>query len=104
MNTLSRGDKVLMAETGHFAALWKRLAEKSKLEVDFLAERLAPGRAAGGDRGSPGCGSRASRQSSYGGGRPKDPHDTKMAAKANAGMPAIMAGARLVPVLLVPAS
>jgi alanine-glyoxylate transaminase/serine-glyoxylate transaminase/serine-pyruvate transaminase len=37
VNTLSPGDKVLMAETGHFATLWKSLAEKFKLEVDFLA-------------------------------------------------------------------
>jgi alanine-glyoxylate transaminase/serine-glyoxylate transaminase/serine-pyruvate transaminase len=37
VNTLSAGDKVLMAETGHFAMLWKGLAEKFKLEVDFLA-------------------------------------------------------------------
>src|SRR3982074_2726962 len=37
VNTLSPGDKVLMAETGHFAMLWKGLAEKFKLEVDFLA-------------------------------------------------------------------
>jgi alanine-glyoxylate transaminase/serine-glyoxylate transaminase/serine-pyruvate transaminase len=37
VNTLARGDKVLMAETGHFAMLWKGLAEKFKLEVDFLA-------------------------------------------------------------------
>jgi alanine-glyoxylate transaminase/serine-glyoxylate transaminase/serine-pyruvate transaminase len=37
VNTLSPGDKVLMAETGHFATLWKGLAEKFKLEVDFLA-------------------------------------------------------------------
>jgi alanine-glyoxylate transaminase/serine-glyoxylate transaminase/serine-pyruvate transaminase len=36
VNTLSKGDKVLMAETGHFATLWKALAEKFKLEVDFL--------------------------------------------------------------------
>jgi alanine-glyoxylate transaminase / serine-glyoxylate transaminase / serine-pyruvate transaminase len=36
VNTLSPGDKVLMAETGHFATLWKGLAEKFKLEVDFL--------------------------------------------------------------------
>src|ERR1700736_5543687 len=36
VNTLSPGDRVLMAETGHFAALWKSLAEKFKLEVDFL--------------------------------------------------------------------
>jgi alanine-glyoxylate transaminase/serine-glyoxylate transaminase/serine-pyruvate transaminase len=37
VNTLSPGDKVLMVETGHFAALWKGLAEKFKLEVDYLA-------------------------------------------------------------------
>jgi alanine-glyoxylate transaminase/serine-glyoxylate transaminase/serine-pyruvate transaminase len=37
VNTLSPGDRVLMAETGHFAALWKGQAEKFKLEVDFLA-------------------------------------------------------------------
>jgi alanine-glyoxylate transaminase/serine-glyoxylate transaminase/serine-pyruvate transaminase len=36
VNALSPGDKVLMAETGHFATLWKNLAEKFKLEVDFL--------------------------------------------------------------------
>ncbi len=36
VNTLAAGDKVLMAETGHFAVLWKALAEKFKLEVDFL--------------------------------------------------------------------
>jgi alanine-glyoxylate transaminase / serine-glyoxylate transaminase / serine-pyruvate transaminase len=37
VNTLAAGDKVLMAETGHFATLWKTLAEKFELEVDFLA-------------------------------------------------------------------
>ncbi len=37
VNALSPGDKVLMAETGHFATLWKNLAEKFRLEVDFLA-------------------------------------------------------------------
>jgi alanine-glyoxylate transaminase/serine-glyoxylate transaminase/serine-pyruvate transaminase len=37
VNTLSPGDKVLMAETGHFASLWKGLAEKFKLNVDCLA-------------------------------------------------------------------
>jgi len=35
-NTLSPGDKVLMAETGHFALLWKRLAERMSLEPEFL--------------------------------------------------------------------
>ncbi|MGD8478230.1 MAG: serine--glyoxylate aminotransferase, partial [Burkholderiales bacterium] len=28
VNTLSPGDRVLMAETGQFATLWKKLAEK----------------------------------------------------------------------------
>ncbi len=36
VNTLSPGDRVLMAETGHFAALWKRLAERLGLAVEFL--------------------------------------------------------------------
>ena len=36
VNTLAPGDKVLMAETGHFATLWTALAERFGLEVDFL--------------------------------------------------------------------
>jgi len=36
VNTLSPGDRVLMAETGHFAALWKRLAERLGLVTEFL--------------------------------------------------------------------
>jgi len=36
VNTLSPGDRVLMAETGHFAALWKKLAERLGLAVEFL--------------------------------------------------------------------
>lgn len=36
VNTLSPRDKVLMVETGHFATLWKGLAEKFKLDVEFL--------------------------------------------------------------------
>ena len=36
VNTLSPGDKVLMYETGHFAALWKEMAERLRLEVTFL--------------------------------------------------------------------
>src|SRR5258705_3181137 len=36
VNTLSAGDKVLMAETGHFAALWQKLAGKMGLEVEYL--------------------------------------------------------------------
>ena len=37
VNTLSPGDRVLMAETGHFAALWRRLAERLGLTVEFLS-------------------------------------------------------------------
>ncbi|MFQ6018154.1 MAG: pyridoxal-phosphate-dependent aminotransferase family protein [Kiloniellaceae bacterium] len=37
VNTLSPGDRVLMFETGHFATLWRRLAERHGLEVDFVA-------------------------------------------------------------------
>lgn len=36
VNTLSPGDTVLMCETGHFATLWKRLAQRLGLEVVFL--------------------------------------------------------------------
>ena len=36
VNTLSPGDKVLMAETGQFAVLWRGIAERFKLEVEFL--------------------------------------------------------------------
>ena len=36
VNTLSPGDRVLMAETGQFAQLWKRLAERLSLTVDFI--------------------------------------------------------------------
>ncbi len=35
-NTLSPGDKVLMAETGHFATLWSQMAARLGLEVDFI--------------------------------------------------------------------
>ena len=36
VNTLSPGDRVLMAETGHFATLWQKMAVKLGLEVEFL--------------------------------------------------------------------
>ncbi|CAG9178755.1 pyridoxal-phosphate-dependent aminotransferase family protein [Cupriavidus pinatubonensis] len=35
-NTLSAGDTVLMFETGHFATLWKKMAEKLGLRPEFL--------------------------------------------------------------------
>jgi alanine-glyoxylate transaminase / serine-glyoxylate transaminase / serine-pyruvate transaminase len=36
VNTLSPGDRVLMAETGHFAMLWKKLAERMLLTVELM--------------------------------------------------------------------
>src|ERR1035437_693187 len=37
VNTLSSGDKVLMVETGQFATLWKKMAEKIGLKPEFIA-------------------------------------------------------------------
>jgi alanine-glyoxylate transaminase / serine-glyoxylate transaminase / serine-pyruvate transaminase len=37
VNTLSPGDKVLMVETGHFAALWRQIAQRWGLDVDFIS-------------------------------------------------------------------
>jgi len=36
VNTLSAGDRVLMYETGHFATLWSRLAQRLGLAVDLI--------------------------------------------------------------------
>ncbi len=36
-NTLSPGDAVLMYETGHFATLWRNMAQKLGLKPDFIA-------------------------------------------------------------------
>jgi alanine-glyoxylate transaminase / serine-glyoxylate transaminase / serine-pyruvate transaminase len=36
VNTLSPGDRVLMFETGHFATLWRAMAERLGLVVDFV--------------------------------------------------------------------
>jgi alanine-glyoxylate transaminase/serine-glyoxylate transaminase/serine-pyruvate transaminase len=36
VNTLRSGDRVLMFETGHFAMLWKKIAERLGLVVDFV--------------------------------------------------------------------
>ncbi|MFL5001953.1 MAG: pyridoxal-phosphate-dependent aminotransferase family protein, partial [Xanthobacteraceae bacterium] len=37
VNTLSPGDRVLMVETGQFATLWKKMAEKLGLDPEFIA-------------------------------------------------------------------
>jgi alanine-glyoxylate transaminase / serine-glyoxylate transaminase / serine-pyruvate transaminase len=36
VNTLSPGDRVLMSETGHFSALWFRMATRLGLQVDLI--------------------------------------------------------------------
>jgi alanine-glyoxylate transaminase / serine-glyoxylate transaminase / serine-pyruvate transaminase len=36
VNTLSPRDKVLMAETGHFASLWHKMANKLSIDVEFI--------------------------------------------------------------------
>jgi alanine-glyoxylate transaminase / serine-glyoxylate transaminase / serine-pyruvate transaminase len=37
VNTLSPGDRVLMFETGHFSSLWKQVAEKHGIQVEYIA-------------------------------------------------------------------
>ncbi|MEJ8825334.1 aminotransferase class V-fold PLP-dependent enzyme [Variovorax humicola] len=37
-NTLSPGDNVLMFETGHFATLWKKMAESLGIKPEFLGQ------------------------------------------------------------------
>ena len=36
-NTMSPGDRVLMVETGQFATLWKKMAERMGLKPEFIA-------------------------------------------------------------------
>jgi alanine-glyoxylate transaminase/serine-glyoxylate transaminase/serine-pyruvate transaminase len=36
VNTLSPGDRVLMAETGHFATLWRQIATRFGVNVEFI--------------------------------------------------------------------
>jgi alanine-glyoxylate transaminase / serine-glyoxylate transaminase / serine-pyruvate transaminase len=36
VNTLSPGDRVLMFETGHFSNLWRQVAERFGIQVDYL--------------------------------------------------------------------
>ncbi|MDP9146486.1 MAG: aminotransferase class V-fold PLP-dependent enzyme [Acidobacteriota bacterium] len=36
VNTLSPGDSVLMSETGHFSRLWRQVAERFGIQVDYL--------------------------------------------------------------------
>src|SRR5256885_3005703 len=47
LNTLSPGDKVLMYETGHFATLWRNMANKLALQPEFIASDWRSGADAG---------------------------------------------------------
>ena len=60
VNTLSPGDRVLAFETGHFATLWRAMAERLGLEVAVGRGRLAPRRRPRARRGAPGRRSLAS--------------------------------------------
>ena len=36
VNTLSPGDRVVLFETGHFSQLWRQVAERFGIEVDYV--------------------------------------------------------------------
>jgi alanine-glyoxylate transaminase / serine-glyoxylate transaminase / serine-pyruvate transaminase len=48
VNTLSPGDQVLMYDTGHFAALWRAMAERIGLEPEFMQGDWRTGASAAG--------------------------------------------------------
>src|SRR5512134_2933149 len=52
VNVLSAGDQVLMYETGHFASLWKKMAEKLGLQPIFLGDFEAGSWRRGADSGA----------------------------------------------------
>src|ERR1039457_6244240 len=47
VNTLSAGDRVLMFETGHFSHLWRQLAERFGIQVEYVPGNWRRGAAAG---------------------------------------------------------
>jgi alanine-glyoxylate transaminase / serine-glyoxylate transaminase / serine-pyruvate transaminase len=46
VNTLSPGDRVLMFETGHFSELWRQIAERFGIQVDYVPGNWRSGAAA----------------------------------------------------------
>ena len=50
VNTLNAGDRVLMVETGQFATLWKKMAEKHRPQAGVHHDRLAHRRRSERDR------------------------------------------------------
>ncbi len=61
VNTLSPGDRVLMAETGQFATLVEETRRAPRAGRRLPARRLAPGRRSRGDREAPARGQRRTR-------------------------------------------
>jgi alanine-glyoxylate transaminase / serine-glyoxylate transaminase / serine-pyruvate transaminase len=47
VNTLSPGDRVLLFETGHFSQLWRQIAEKFGLQVEYVPGNWRKGASAG---------------------------------------------------------
>jgi alanine-glyoxylate transaminase/serine-glyoxylate transaminase/serine-pyruvate transaminase len=47
VNTLSPGDRVLLFETGHFSQLWRQVAEKFGIQVDYVPGNWRRGASAG---------------------------------------------------------
>jgi alanine-glyoxylate transaminase/serine-glyoxylate transaminase/serine-pyruvate transaminase len=47
VNTLSPGDRVVLFETGHFSQLWRQVAEKLGIQVEYLPGDWRRGAAAG---------------------------------------------------------
>ena len=54
-NVLSPGDRILMYETGQFAVLWKGIAERFGLKVDFIASDWRSARRPEGNRRAAQC-------------------------------------------------
>ena len=67
VNTLSPGDRVLMFETGHFSQLWRQVAERFGIHVDFLPGTWRTGAVAADIEAKFVGGQRASIQSCHGG-------------------------------------
>ena len=59
VNALSPGDRVLMYETGHFAGMWCKLAQKIGLTPEVIESDWRAGADPDRDRGAPACGHRA---------------------------------------------
>ena len=88
VNTLSPGDRVLMFETGHFATLWRAMAERLGLVVDFVPGDWRSGVDPARRRGEARRGPRARRS------RPCSPSTTRRRPASRRASPPIRAGDR----------